>query len=106
MIAGHSSIKVTEEYTFGEIERQDELPRAIQGKLAETARKENGAAKTEVPCRFLVNWAWYSGVATVQRRRTCVERSPLSIVGNQIPAGAWIRAPILSTATLPARASR
>ncbi len=42
-IAGHSSIEMTEEYTFVEMERQDELTRAIQEKLASVGEK-NGKA--------------------------------------------------------------
>lgn len=46
-IAGHSDLEMTGEYTFVTAERQNELTRRIQEKLAEAASKRNG--KTEAP---------------------------------------------------------
>jgi Phage integrase family len=40
-IAGHSDLEMTGEYTFVEPERQNELTRRIQEKLAEAAKKRN-----------------------------------------------------------------
>jgi integrase len=41
-IAGHSDLQMTDEYTFVAPERQNELTRRIQEKLAEAASKQNG----------------------------------------------------------------
>ena len=46
-IAGHSDLEMTNEYTFVAPERQNELTRRIQEKLAEAATKRNG--KGEAP---------------------------------------------------------
>ena len=46
-IAGHSDLEMTGEYTFVEPERQNELTRRIQEKLADAANRRNG--KTQVP---------------------------------------------------------
>lgn len=46
-IAGHSDLDMTGEYTFVTAERQNELTRRIQEKLAEAAGKRNG--KTDAP---------------------------------------------------------
>src|SRR5712692_6909810 len=48
-IAGHSDLEMTSEYTFVTPERQNELTRRIQEKLAEAASKRNG--KTEGPAQ-------------------------------------------------------
>ena len=45
-IAGHSDLEMTGEYTFVAPERQNELTRRIQEKLAEAASKRNGKAET------------------------------------------------------------
>jgi integrase len=46
-IAGHSDLEMTGEYTFVTAERQNELTRRIQDRLAEAATKRN--AKPETP---------------------------------------------------------
>lgn len=46
-IAGHSDLEVTGEYTFVTAERQNELTRRIQEKLADAAGKRND--KSEAP---------------------------------------------------------
>ena len=43
-IAGHSDLEMTGEYTFVTPERQNELTRRIQEKLADAARKDKSAA--------------------------------------------------------------
>lgn len=45
MIAGHSSVEMTEQYTFIELGRQDELTQAIQKRLA--AARQKGIAEVE-----------------------------------------------------------
>jgi integrase len=51
-IAGHSDLEMTGEYTFVTAERQNELTRRIQGKLAEAAQKsEREAGASPVPSR-------------------------------------------------------
>jgi integrase len=44
-IAGHSNLEMTGEYTFVTPERQNELTRRIQQKLAEAGNNPNGSAK-------------------------------------------------------------
>ena len=46
-ITGHSDLEMTGQYTFVAPERQNELTRRIQQKLAEAANNQNG--KSEVP---------------------------------------------------------
>jgi integrase len=41
-IAGHSDLEMTSEYTFVAPERQNELTRRIQQKLAEAEKRQNG----------------------------------------------------------------
>lgn len=48
-IAGHSDLEMTGEYTFVAPERQNELTRRIQDKLAEAASKRNGKTEKPVP---------------------------------------------------------
>jgi len=48
-IAGHSDLEMTSEYTFVTAERQNELTRRIQEKLAEAASKRDG--KSEPPAQ-------------------------------------------------------
>ena len=48
-IAGHSDLEMTGEYTFVTAERQNELTRRIQEKLADAASKRKG--KSEVPAQ-------------------------------------------------------
>jgi integrase len=48
-IAGHSDLEMTSEYTFVTAERQNELTRRIQEKLAEAASKQDG--KSEPPAQ-------------------------------------------------------
>ena len=48
-IAGHSDLEVTGEYTFVTAERQNELTRRIQEKLADAAGKRND--KSEAPAQ-------------------------------------------------------
>jgi hypothetical protein len=43
-IAGHASTAITEEYTFVQLNRQDDLTRRIQDKRAKAARKVKAAA--------------------------------------------------------------
>jgi len=38
-IAGHSKVKITEDYTVVQLKRQDELTRRIQEKLPRAARR-------------------------------------------------------------------
>jgi integrase len=38
-IAGHASVRMTEEYTFVQIKRQEELTRRVQGKLAKATQR-------------------------------------------------------------------
>lgn len=42
MIAGHSSVEMTEQYTFVDLRRQDELTQAIQDRLAFAAGTSDG----------------------------------------------------------------
>src|SRR5579871_5295190 len=44
-IAGHSDLEMTGEYTFVTPERQNELTRRIQEKLADAASQRNGKSK-------------------------------------------------------------
>ena len=48
-IAGHSDLEMTGEYTFVTPERQNELTRRIQDKLAEAARKPTYNTQETVP---------------------------------------------------------
>jgi len=48
-IAGHSDLEMTGEYTFVAPERQNELTRRIQEKLAEAASKRNGNTELAQP---------------------------------------------------------
>jgi integrase len=48
-IAGHSSIEMTNEYTFVAPERQNELTRRIQEKLSAASKKLDGGAAGRVP---------------------------------------------------------
>jgi len=48
-IAGHSDLEMTGEHTFVAPERQNELTRRIQEKLADAATKRNGKTETPAP---------------------------------------------------------
>jgi hypothetical protein len=48
-IAGHSDLEMTGEYTFVTPERQNELTRRIQAKLAEAGEKEKDADQLLTP---------------------------------------------------------
>jgi hypothetical protein len=44
-IAGHSTLRVTEEYTKIQLTRQDELTRRIQERLANVGKKQSAAVQ-------------------------------------------------------------
>ena len=46
-IAGHASVNMTNDYTYVQLKRQEELTRAIQARLDETAQKLNNDSKGE-----------------------------------------------------------
>jgi hypothetical protein len=47
-IAGHASTAITEEYTFVQLKRQDELTRRIQDKRAKAAKKDKDKKVVEI----------------------------------------------------------
>jgi len=48
-IAGHADLEMTSHYTFVAPERQNELTRRIQQRLAQAASNQNGAAQLPQP---------------------------------------------------------
>lgn len=65
-IAGHSDLEMTGEYTFVTPERQNELTRRIQEKLADAARKDKSAASQSLGQDVLPGLAAKPATAVVQ----------------------------------------
>jgi hypothetical protein len=45
-IAGHANVSMTGDYTIVQLQRQDELTRAIQGRMAAAQKKQEEAGKS------------------------------------------------------------
>ena len=50
-IAGHASTAITQEYTFVQLKRQDELTRRIQDKRAKAAKKDKDKKVIEIKAK-------------------------------------------------------
>jgi hypothetical protein len=71
-IAGHSTVRMTEEYTKIQLTRQDALTRLIQDRLAIAGEKlsglaENGSESAEAPSSKIAEPDWtVGGIQTIQ----------------------------------------
>ena len=86
-IAGHSDLEMTGEYTFVTPERQNELTRRIQQKLADAASKRNG--KTEAPPRPTPGAPEICPQASLKRhqRQRSSSRPPRPCSGRRMNSG-------------------